>query len=35
MIPKIYYDEQGYLQLMRDILATSEVYPDDNKRDDE
>lgn len=28
MIPKIYYDEQGYLQLMRDILATSEVYPD-------
>jgi len=28
MIPKTYYDEQGYLQLMRDILATSEVYPD-------
>lgn len=28
MIPKIYSDEQGYLQLMRDILATSEVYPD-------
>lgn len=28
MIPKIYYDESGYLQLMRDILATPEVYPD-------
>jgi len=28
MLPKVYYDEQGYLQLMRDILATSEVYPD-------
>lgn len=28
MIPKRYYDEEGYLQLMRDILATSEVYPD-------
>lgn len=28
MIPKVYYDESGYLQLMRDILATSEVYPD-------
>lgn len=28
MIPKVYYDESGYLELMRDILATSEVYPD-------